>query len=149
LNFLRIARITGNTDLEEKAAAIGRAFSSQVSRGPSAFSQLLCAVDFGVGPSYEVVIAGSPKGSDTRAMIEALRGVFAPNKVLLLRLDSDSATLAEIAPFTKNQKPKDGRATAYVCRNHRCKLPTTDPRVMLANLLGKPVSHPEGENAGK
>jgi uncharacterized protein YyaL (SSP411 family) len=29
---------------------------------------------------------------------------------------------------------KDGRATAYVCTNFVCKLPTTDISKMLANL---------------
>ncbi len=135
LNLLRIARITGDTALDEKAAAIGRAFSAQVSRNPSAHSQLLCALDFGVGPSYEVVITGPRESSGTDAMIAALRRVFAPNKVVLFRPEGDAPPITKLAAFTQNQKPRQGRATAYVCRNHRCRLPTTDPADMVANLL--------------
>jgi len=148
LNLLRIARITGDASMEEKAAAIGRAFSSQVSRGPSAYAQLLCALDFGVGPSYEVVIAGSSKSSDTEAMISALRKVFVPNKVLLFRSVEDAAAIAEIASFTKNQKAQKGQATAYVCRNQKCKLPTTDPAVMVANLIGQRASPKKNNTTG-
>jgi uncharacterized protein YyaL (SSP411 family) len=52
------------------------------------------------------------------------------------------ATLSAIrkfsmAPFTEFMVPKDGRATAYVCTNFVCKLPTTDVSQMLANLQVK------------
>jgi len=134
LNFLRIAGITGDATLEEKAAALGRAFSAQVSRAPSAHAQLLCALDFGVGPSYEVVIAGNRAGGDTGEMMTALRRVFAPNKVVLFRPAGDSPPITELAAFTKLQKAKEGKATAYVCRNHRCKLPTVQPGALVASL---------------
>ena len=135
LNLLRLGRITGKSELEEKAASIGRAFSAQVSGGPSAHAQLLCALDFGVGPSYEVVIAGDSDSADTRAMIAAVRRTFAPNKVALFRpAGVESPEVTEIAEFTKNQKAREGKATAYVCRNHRCSLPTTDIETMISHL---------------
>jgi len=124
----------GDAALEERAASIGRAFSAQVSRAPSAHSQLLCALDFGVGPSYEVVIAGNRAGGDTGEMMTALRRVFAPNKVVLFRPAGDSPPITELAAFTKLQKAKEGKATAYVCRNHRCKLPTVQPGALVASL---------------
>ncbi len=148
LNFLRIARMTGDTSLEEKAAAIGRAFSAGISGGPSSYAQLLCALDFGVGPSYEVVIVGSRDSESTKAMISSLRKTFAPNKVVLFRPDTDSPEITEIATFTKNQKAKGGTATAYVCRNHRCKLPTTNPSFMVENLLEKPAATKKVKEAG-
>lgn len=138
LNLLRIARITGDTGLEEKAAAVGAAFDGAVRQGPSAHAQLLCALDFGVGPSYEVVIAGDAAGTDTRAMVAAVRKTFAPSKVLLFRpAGADFPEITEIAGFTKNQKSREGQATAYVCRNHQCKLPTTNVETMIAHLTSK------------
>ncbi|MFH1748282.1 MAG: thioredoxin domain-containing protein, partial [Planctomycetota bacterium] len=74
LNLLRLGRITADAELEAKASAIGQAFSAQVSRMTSAHTQLLCALDFGVGPSFEVVIAGQPDAEDTKRMLRALRG---------------------------------------------------------------------------
>jgi uncharacterized protein YyaL (SSP411 family) len=96
----------------------------------------MVALDFWVGPHREVVISGDPKGEDTRAMIRALMRRFVPNKVVLLRPDGEEdRAIVRIAPFAAEQTSLDGRATAYVCENYACKLPTTDVEEMLA-LLG-------------
>ena len=50
----------------------------------------------------------------------------------------DAPPITQIAGFTKNQKSVDGKATAYVCMNYACKLPTTDASQMMAFLTGKP-----------
>jgi uncharacterized protein YyaL (SSP411 family) len=135
-NLLRMGRITGNIEMEERAMRIGKAFSGMVRQGPSNFTQLMVALDFWVGPHREVVISGDPKGEDTRAMIRALMRRFVPNKVVLLRPDGEEdRAIVRIAPFAAEQTSLDGRATAYVCENYACKLPTTDVEEMLA-LLG-------------
>jgi uncharacterized protein YyaL (SSP411 family) len=137
LNLLRIGRITGRTELEQRAAAIGRTFSAGVSRAPSAHAQMLSAVDFGVGPSFEIVIAGAPDAADTQAMLAAVRGLFVPNKIVLLRPPGDDAPIARIAPFTAAQAMVDGKAAAYVCQNYACERPTTEPARMVELLAGK------------
>jgi uncharacterized protein YyaL (SSP411 family) len=135
LNLLRLGRMTANSDLEEKAAKIGRAFSKSVKQSPAAHSQLMAAFDFGIGPCYEVVIAGNAQAEDTKAMVKALRTRFLPNKVVLLNpSDQESPAIAQLAEFTKNQSSIGGKATAYVCLNYNCKLPTTDINKMLELL---------------
>ena len=135
LNLLRLARITATSDLEEKAARIGSAFSASIKQLPSAHTQLMVALDFGIGPCYEVVIAGNTQAEDTKAMVRALRTRFLPNKVVLLNPgERESREIAKLAEFTKNQSSIDGRATAYVCMNYNCKLPTTDIDKMLELL---------------
>ena len=136
LNLLRLGRITADPDFEEKAARIGRAFFESVRQSPAAHSQLMVAVDFAVGPSYEVVIAGDSRASDTREMLEAIHRSFIPNKVVVfLPTELRSQEVKRLAPFTREQSSIDGKATAYVCVNHYCKLPTTDVDTMLS-LLG-------------
>jgi hypothetical protein len=68
-----------------------------------------------------------------------LRQLFLPGKVVVLR-PADKREAAEIirmAPYTEFMVPKDGKATAYVCTDFVCKLPTTDVSQMLANLQRK------------
>lgn len=138
LNLLRLGRITANSNLEEKAAKIGRAFSSRIKQFPGAFTQLMVAVDFGIGPSYEVVIVGNSQAEDTKAMLNAVGRQFVPNKVVLLRpTEKESPDVIRIAEFTKNQSSLGGKATAYVCLNYVCKLPTTDVNKMLELLNTK------------
>jgi uncharacterized protein YyaL (SSP411 family) len=137
LNLLRLGRMTANSDFEGKAARIGRAFSGSVKQSPAAHSQLMVALDFGIGPSYEVVIAGSGYAEDSKAMLKELRTRFLPNKVVLLNPgDRESTEIAKLAEFTKNQSSIGGKATAYVCLNHNCKSPTTDINKMLELLDG-------------
>jgi uncharacterized protein YyaL (SSP411 family) len=139
LNLLRLGHMTGREDYLKKAEGISRAFSESVNRYPPGHAHLMVALDYALNPSYEVVIVGRPAAKDTRAMLTALRKSFLPGKIVLLR-PADKKAAAEIirmAPYTEFMVPKDGRATAYVCSNFVCKLPTTDISQMLANLKVK------------
>ncbi len=135
LNLIRLGRITADSELEEKAAKIGEVFSKVIEQYPSAFTQLLVALDFGIGPSYEVVIAGDSKAADTGAMLDALRKQFLPNKVVLFRASENNASdISRFAEYAKNHTSLNGKATAYVCLNYKCQLPTTDVGKMLELL---------------
>ncbi len=49
LNLLRLHRITGDPEFEKMADQLGRTFSGSVSQFSSAYTQLLVAVEFGIG----------------------------------------------------------------------------------------------------
>jgi uncharacterized protein len=134
LNLLRLGRFTGDADLEDRASKLQRAFAEQVRQYPSGYTQFLCAVDFTLGASHEVVISGSV---GAQGMLEALRSRFSPNQVLVFRpAGQESAGIDAIAAFAKNYGSMDGKATAYVCSGHACKDPTTEVNDLLA-LLGQ------------
>ena len=135
-NAFRLARMTGKMEYEEAARGIGRRFSKMVKQAPSAHTQLMIAMDFGFGPSSEVVIAGDSQAEDTRAMIEAVRRIYVPRKIVLFRENDDrSEAILRLAEFIEHQKPIGGRATAYVCRNFACGRPTTDARELSGLLI--------------
>ncbi len=135
LNLLRLSRITAKTDLEAKAAKTGQAFSGEVLGAPAGFTLMVSAVDFAVGPSYEIVIVGDPDASDTQTMVQTINDQFIPSKVILLVPTDDRAeTLIELAPFIKDYKGINGKATTYVCANYVCQTPTTDVKHMLQLL---------------
>ena len=136
LNLLRLGRLTASADFGEKAAKIGKTFYENVSQTPSAHTQLMIAVDFALGPSYEIVIAGDSQNGDTVQMIDAIRNMFMPNKIVVLHPTvRKSPSIDDIVPFLQNYTSKDGKATAYVCRNYSCQLPAKDIRSLL-ELLG-------------
>ncbi len=124
LNLLRIGRITANTDLENKAADIMRAFSEQVSRAPVGYTQLMSAINFAVGPSFEVVIAGDAESDQTQAMLRALHKNYFPNNVVLFRPSNiKKPTIVEIAAFTENQTSlANGRPPPTFVRTSRAAL---------------------------
>ncbi len=135
MNLIRLARITANPEWEEKAVAIARAYARSIEQMPTAYAQMLAAVEFLQGPSFEIVIAGDPRKEDTREMIRALRRPFLPGKVVLLRpIDGRPPEIERLAPFTATMDGRDGRATAYVCSGFSCQNPTSDIAEMLEML---------------
>jgi uncharacterized protein YyaL (SSP411 family) len=139
LNLLRLGRMTARPDFEEKAQAIAKTFRGQVAAAPSGYTLLLSAVDFGVGPSYEVVIAGRPGAEDTGKMIRVLRETYLPNKVVLFRpTDRKKPDIVRLSAFTEFQAGIDGKAAAYVCRDYQCEQPLTDADAFRKVLAGGP-----------
>lgn len=137
LNLLRLARLTGRVDLEEKAEEISRAFSGHIAQMPSGYTQFLLAVDFALGPSQEVVVVGIRGARDTEAMLKAVRSRFLPNQGLLFRPAYEvSADIDRISAFMKGYRSIEGKATAYVCTGGACLAPTTDVTEMLRTLDG-------------
>ena len=138
LVLLRLGRITGDPALERSAAAIFEAFSGAVSRAPTAHTQLLGALDFALGPTREIVIAGERADPEARAMIREVEGRFLPRKVLLLNTPSEAKTLHRLAPFVAAQASIAGKAAAYVCENYACRAPVTSA-AELGRLLAAPI----------
>ena len=135
LNGIRLARLSGNPELEAQADNSFRAFSATIAQHPTAYTFSLLGVDFGLGPSHEVVIIGEEKDDTTREMLRNLRRAFAPNKVVLFRpSNEEKPDILEIAEYAAPYVRLDEKATAYVCQNFICALPTTDVGQMLELL---------------
>ena len=125
-NGLRLARLTGDQELEQAAMAGLAELAGELKQTPVAYSHAMAAVDFALSESLEIVIVGDADAEDTKGMLGEVNRRFLPHAVLLLRpADKEAGTLAEVAPFTRSLLPVDGRATAYVCRNCACHRPTT------------------------
>jgi len=85
---------------------------------------MLTALNFCLGPTQEIVIAGDTDASDTKQMINLIHSKFLPNAVVLLHEQGQKGSAIErIIPFVKNQTAIDGKATTYVCENYVCKRP--------------------------
>ncbi len=134
LNLLKLARITANSDLERKASEVIKTFSKSLKNSPSSHTQFLVALDFAFGPSFEVVIAGDIDSNDAKEMLDVLRKSYVPNKVVINRPIEEEPEILSISPFIKNMKAIEGKATAYVCHDYSCELPTIDIGKMLELL---------------
>jgi len=63
-NLLLLSRLTGDPQWENRARAQVRAFAGTVKSQPQAFTYFLCALDFGLRPGQEIIIAGKPQAGD-------------------------------------------------------------------------------------
>ncbi len=131
LNLLRLLHLTGDTSLEEKAALLARSALPVVSAQPLGYTMLLCALDYALGPTYEVALAGSLGDEGLKEMLAAIRIRFLPNKAVVLVSGSE---IVNVAPFTRDLVPVKGKAAAYVCSDHVCQLPATSAAELMALL---------------
>jgi uncharacterized protein YyaL (SSP411 family) len=143
LNLGRLSHLVGNSRYEEKAAHLLRACSKTIAAAPFAYTQFMAALDFLLGPSSQVVIVGNPQSGDTKNMIKTLQGSYIPNKVLMFRsAEEQNPDITRLAEYTRDLESIEGKATAFVCRDFRCDLPTTDAHQMLALLIKDVVKTP-------
>jgi uncharacterized protein YyaL (SSP411 family) len=127
LNLLRLSYISGDSDLEEKAFILNKVFSEKIRTNPLAYTQFLVAIDFAIGPTYSLVVAGDSEEQDTNQMIESFQKEYLPNKVILKRnTDQESPDIDKISNFVEFFAKLDKKATAYICINKICKPPTHD-----------------------
>ena len=135
LVLLRLGDLTADPELGRQGRETVDAFAAALAASPTAFPQLLLALDFALGPTTEVVLAGDPGSPDLRAMLAGLDRRFLPRTVVAVRPPGAAGErMVALAPFLAAHEARDGRATAYVCRNYACSLPTSDPAAMLAQL---------------
>jgi len=132
LDLVRLGQLTMDKELQGYAERLFQAFSGQANQASSAFPQFLIALDGWLGPSQEIVIAGDPASADTQEMLRAVYGRFLPRAVLAVQpANETSGAIEALIPFIKDQRPLRGKATAYVCENYVCNLPTTDVAKMV------------------
>ena len=133
LSLKKLAAITGSSQWEELAHGLEKALSGNIRQLPSAYTFFLCAVEQNFSPSQEVVLVGRRDDPLLLDMISSLGESFLPHKVVILKsLDRSNSSLERFVPYIKTFECVDGKATAYVCKNHRCLLPTTDAASMMA-----------------
>jgi len=138
LNFLRLGRMTSDSELGAMAEQISTYFATNIGAHPSGYAMMLSAADFALGPSQEVIVTGKASGPDTALMLKSLHAEFLPNTVVLFIPDEPGEqTIHRIAPFTASYNSLEGKATAYVCSNYTCQKPTIDIPQM-RDLLGVP-----------
>ncbi len=123
--LIALSRVTGNFNLEDAASTLVRAFSKAISEQPSYAPYLLCGLSWAIWQSYEVLIAPKEPG-DAERFISEVRKEYRPDVFLMVK----GAGLSNVAGFTKEMGPIDGKTAAYVCTKSQCERPVTSPEEM-------------------
>ncbi|MFO7732246.1 MAG: thioredoxin domain-containing protein [Candidatus Aminicenantes bacterium] len=137
MNLLRLARMTGRADLESLASRQAAAFAAEVAGHPRMHTEFLRGLDFALGPSHEIVIAGRRAAPETRELVDVLRKAYLPNAVVLFKpVDEPEAAraLERLAPFTKDMDAGGGAAAARVCSAGACLRPVRSANGLRAIL---------------
>ncbi len=127
MNMLRLARLTGNGDLENKSLQIFNCFAADINKNPMAFPFMLSSYIFYSIGSKEMVIVGDAAKEDTNNIIRLAQNKYLPFTVVLYKdTKEQNKELLEIAPFIAEQKMIKNKATAYICENFSCREPLND-----------------------
>jgi uncharacterized protein len=116
--LLRLAQLTGDAQLLEKATRTLELFRGLMSRSPTAAGQMLNALDFFIGPMTEIVVVGAAKNAEVIEVLRHLRRPFRPHQVVAWKPNEKDESL----PLLKDRKSL-GPVTVYVCENFTCQAP--------------------------
>ncbi|HEX5040244.1 MAG TPA: thioredoxin domain-containing protein [Candidatus Limnocylindria bacterium] len=120
--LLRLALLTGDEELGNRARSILRAVAPALDRQPSAFGRMLCAADRALGEPIDVVVAATPP--DGRGLRQAAARPYQPDLVIASVAAGDAHAGW---PLFEAKTSRNGQATAYACRGISCDAPTRDP----------------------
>jgi uncharacterized protein YyaL (SSP411 family) len=147
LNLVRLSWFFDNQDWHRMAGQTIDTFQAQLSQSPSSLPQMLVALDASATSATQVVIAGKPDSADTSALLREINRRFQPNAILILADGgSGQAFFTQKVEFFKDVHPIDDKATAYICQNFVCQLPSSDLAV-ISRLLDTGRSSPNDNRA--
>ncbi len=135
LNLLRLYELTTRDEYRVEANRTLRAFEDNMTRAPTALSEMLLAVDFATDRPKEIVIVTPSSNADPEPLVSKVRATYVPNRVLVRVVSGgDAHAPSSLEALAADKAPRGGRPTAYVCEGQACKLPTNDPETFATQL---------------
>jgi hypothetical protein len=125
-----LGHMTNRIEYLARAEQVLAAFEQSLLRAPYDYPDLLLVHDALHYPIPAVVVVGKRWAPDTQAMLAAARTCLPYDTLVVHRPVEDGEVFEEFAPHIRQMEQKDGRATAYVCRDFSCAEPTTDIKRM-------------------
>ena len=134
-NLLRLHELTTDDRYRVRAERAFEAFGAMLADNPAAVSEMLLAVDYHLDAPKELVMVVPAGRADAAPFLAELRTRFLPNRILTIVVEGEELERhVRLIPLLDGKTVRDGRATAYVCENRICDLPTTDPAVFATQI---------------
>ncbi|NUK30411.1 thioredoxin domain-containing protein [Parageobacillus sp. VR-IP] len=133
VQLIRLARLTGDLTVLEKAETMYKVFQRQVEAYESGHTFFLQGLLLLEAPTVEVVLFGKQGDEKREQLIQKWQDAFVPSVFLLAAELPDD--FAKIAPFAAEYEPLGEETTVYVCENFSCQQPTTDVESVAKQLF--------------
>jgi len=127
--LLRVAELTADADLRRRAVFVLETLAEPMRQYASAFGHLLGAAELAAFGAVEVAIAGHAESSDFQSLARETARHYLPTLVLAGGLADNGAPA-----LLSGRTPRDGHATAYVCRGYACDEPVREPSALGSQL---------------
>ncbi|MEA4826805.1 MAG: thioredoxin domain-containing protein, partial [Clostridium sp.] len=124
LNILRLGKLTGDLELEERVKKMFKVFGGRVKEIPTAYSYFMIGVLYSNISGKDIVIAGEQNNHDAKTLINEINKSFQPFTTVVL--NNGDEELYKIAPTVKEKASIDGKTTIHICENFSCRRPITN-----------------------
>jgi uncharacterized protein YyaL (SSP411 family) len=125
LNLLALSHLTGvETSKIEKTLA---AFALRITQQGRSVPMMLAALSSYHAGMPQIVIVGDRDAADTQALMAVVRARYMPTALVIPLSQAHRPVLAGLLPWTSALQPREGMATAFVCRDFTCQQPATSP----------------------
>jgi uncharacterized protein YyaL (SSP411 family) len=146
MNLVRLHALTLDDAYRSRADALLRGFGDRLSRYPTGLGEMLLALQFRLADPKEIVIVTPQRRDQAEPFLAVLREKYLPHAVVSVAVEGpDLDAQAKLMPPLEGKVARDGRATAYVCRQGICRLPVTDADGFTRQIEAPPQSTGAGD----
>ncbi|MDE2293804.1 MAG: thioredoxin domain-containing protein [Elusimicrobia bacterium] len=137
LNLLRLSQMTEDPSLRAAAERVIRRHGALLRDHPRAMPLMMSALGRDLEKPRQVVVAGALDDPGTEEILRIVRArLRPPMEVLVVPPGPARAALVKLNHLLAGMAPLGGKATAYVCVNFACELPTSDLAAVRRQLDG-------------
>jgi uncharacterized protein YyaL (SSP411 family) len=133
LNLLTLAHLTDDEEARKKAERTLGRYGQRAGRAGRVIPMMLAGLSTWHAGAMQIVLLGS--GADSTSLrVEAARHYLPFALMVPVAPGDPQRDLSAAMPFIASMRQKDGRATAFVCRNFACREPVTTADALAAQL---------------
>ncbi len=122
-NLLRLYHLTFEQSYLVKSEQLLKTFYAQMLTAPSAYTQMMMALQFYFGPVKEISVVGDVDQINGRELLAVVFRSWISQRVVTVKTLSSQKEMEALFPLTKGQNVSDHKTLVYVCENQTCHLP--------------------------
>ena len=125
LNLLTLSHLTADPAMAARIERTLAAFSGKAAQIGRAIPMMLAALSTYHSGMPQLVVVGDEAGA--RAFLDVARERYRPTAVVIPIDPARAEAVGRLLPWTSAMIMREGRATAYLCRDFACDAPVTSP----------------------
>jgi uncharacterized protein len=126
LNLLRLHYLTGENSFSSYAEKALKYFCTLLEQTPQVAPQIMAAVDSFLHPPEHLIISTEHNEKDAGIFVSTAVQHYHPDLRIIVFSAENRKIFAETLSLIKELIPRNGKTTAYYCKNFSCTLPTID-----------------------
>jgi len=135
--LLRMGTLNDNVMLRNTVETMLKTVSPLIMRSPSGFGNWLCAIDYYLSSSAEIILIGKSKEEVTE-FLKVLKTQYHPNIVIAAKISDSQEPKLSLAIFEAAMPQHEG-AIAMICRRFVCAAPASNPAELAQRMLEESI----------